>query len=106
MKIMINNDTNKIIDNLSYISERANNRLGDNQPKTTFMLEISCNDIPANFSIKDQLGWVMDLNVIEDIKIFNDAEEMIWDYTNYNRVNEMYTMNESGASSRLIIRFV
>ena len=106
MKIMINNDTNKIIDNLSYISERANNRLGDNQPKTTFMLEISCNDIPANFSIKDKLGWVMDLNVIEDIKIFNDAEEMIWDYTNYNRVNEMYTMNESGASSRLIIRFV
>ena len=106
MKIMINNDTNKIIDNLSYISERANNRLGDNQPKTTFMLEISCNDIPANFSIKDKLGWVMDLNVIEDIKIFNDAEEMIWDYTKYNRVNEMYTMNESGASSRLIIRFV
>ena len=106
MKIMINNDTNKIIDNLSYISERANNRLGDNQPKTTFMLEISCNDIPTNFSIKDQLGWVMDLNVIEDIKIFNDAEEMIWDYTNYNRVNEMYTMNESGASNRLIIRFV
>lgn len=106
MKIMINNDTNKIIDNLSYISERANHRLGDNQPKTTFMLEISCNDIPANFSIKDQLGWIMDLNVIEDIKIFNDAEEMIWDYTNYNKINEMYTMNESGVSNRLIVRFV
>ena len=58
MKIMINNDTNKIIDNLSYISERANNRLGDNQPKTTFMLEISCNDIPANFSIKDKLDII------------------------------------------------
>ena len=107
MKIMINNDTSKIIKDLSYVTERAYHPTSSDQPKSMFLLEVTRGNVSSNYSIKQELGWLMELDNIENIKVYNDNEELIWEYDNYNKVDEIFIMNDNGVQiNNLIIHFV
>lgn len=107
MKIIINNLVDKPIDNLSFVTERAYHPASDDQPKTMFLLEAARRNVPSNYNIKQMLGWLMELDKIENIKVYNDNEELIWEYNNYNKVDEIFIMNDNGVQiNNLIIHFV
>ena len=107
MKIIINNLVDKPIDNLSFVTERAYHPASDDQPKTMFLLEVARGNVPSNYNIKQMLGWLMELDKIENIKVYNDNEELIWEYNNYNKVDEIFIMNDNGVQiNNLIIHFV
>lgn len=107
MKIIINNLVDNPIDNLSFVTERAYHPTSDDQPKTMFLLEAARGNVPSNYSIKQMLGWLMELDKIESIKVYNDNEELIWEYDNYNKVDEIFIMNDNEVQiNNLIIHFV
>ena len=106
MKAIINNLTEQPIE-VDFGTERVYRDLAKDKPDIIYCYELTKLNIPSNYSIKDNLKWLFELDSITNIKLYNDAEVIVQETSNYHMVEDIRVSPENDLSiNTLVIRIV
>ena len=98
MKAIINNLTEQAIE-VDFGTERVYRDLA--KDKLTKL------NVPSNYSIRDNLEWLFELDSITNIKLYNDTGAIVQETSNYHTVEDIRVSPENDLSiNTLVIRIV
>ena len=106
MKAIINNLTEQAIE-VDFGTERVYRDLAKDKPDIIYCYELTKLNDPSNYSIRDNLEWLFELDSITNIKLYNDTEAIVQETSNYHTVEDIHVSPENDLSiNTLVIRIV
>ena len=106
MKAIINNLTEQFIE-VDFGTERVYRDLAKDKPDIIYCYELTKLNIPSNYSIRDNLGWLFELDSITNIKLYNDTGDIVQETSSYHTVEDIRVSPENDLNiNTLVIRIV
>ena len=106
MKAIINNLTEQAIE-VDFGTERVYRDLAKDKPDIIYCYELTKLNIPSNYSIRDNLEWLFELDSITNIKLYNDTGAIVQETNNYHTVEDIHVSPENDLGiNTLVIRIV
>lgn len=106
MKAIINNLTEQAIE-VDFGTERIYRDLAKDKPDIIYCYELTKLNIPSNYSLKENLSWLFDLETITNIKLYNDNDILIQETNGYHAVEDIRISPENDLGiNTLVIRIV
>ena len=106
MKAIINNLTEQAIE-VDFGTERVYRDLAKDKPDIIYCYELTKLNIPSNYSIRDNLEWLFELDSITNIKLYNDTGAIVQETSNYHTVEDIRVSPENDFSiNTLVIRII
>ena len=72
-----------------------------------YCYELTKLNVPSNYSIRDNLEWLFELDSITNIKLYNDTGAIVQETSNYHTVEDIRVSPENDLNiNTLVIRIV
>lgn len=88
LKVIINDLSDTPIEQVQSITERAIRGVSLDQQAVFYYLEL-IKPVETEDRIKEDMPWIMELESVSSIKVYDKDDNLINTFTNYNTVQEM-----------------